>query len=129
LEAESGTPILDGMKTVRLLSVGSMSNVAIDGLEIEFGATAGLGGGIDNSGRLTVTNSTFLSNSAGNGGGIADEAGATLTFQNSTFSNNTTTGVGGGAIIASAAITLERSAIIDNTAHGRGLDDDGQHRQ
>jgi hypothetical protein len=122
-EAGSGTPILDGMSTVRLLSVGSTSNVTIDGLEIKSGATAGLGGGIQNSGTLTVKNSTFSSNSAGNGGGIANAAGATLTVQSSTFSDNTTTGVGGGAIISSGPTTVERSAIINNTApiNGGGI--------
>jgi hypothetical protein len=123
-EAESGTPILDGVNTARLLSVGATSNVTIDGLEIEFGApTTGNGGGITNSGALTIKNSTFSSNSAGNGGAIANAAGATLTVQNSTFSGNTTTGVGGGAIITSGTTTVERSAIINNTApiNGGGI--------
>jgi Bacterial Ig-like domain (group 3) len=123
LEAPSGTAILDGMKTVSLLSVGSTSNVTIDGLEIEFGASTGLGGGIRNSGTLTVKSSTFSSNSATNGGGIANDAGATLTVQDSTFSHNTTTSVGGGAIISSGAATVERSAIVNNAAtlNGGGI--------
>jgi hypothetical protein len=115
-EAASGTPILDGTNTVRLLSVASTSNVTIDGLVIRSGTTAGLGGAIENNGTLTVKNSTFSSNSASNGGAIANAAGATLTVQSSTFSDNTTTGVGGGAIISSGPATVERSAIIDNTA-------------
>ena len=120
LKAESGTPILDGMNTVRLLSVGSASNVTIDGLEIESGTVSGSGGGIDNRGTLTVENSTFSGNSASNGGGIANEAGATLTVQSSTFSGNTTRGVGGGAMIAFGTTTIERSALIDNTAPRNG---------
>ena len=59
LKAESSTPVLDGMNTVRLLSVGSASNVTIDGLEIESGRSSAKGGGVDNSGTLTVENSTF----------------------------------------------------------------------
>ena len=122
-EAESGTPILDGMKTVRVLSVGPSSNVTIDGLEIEFGSTAGLGGAIDNQGTLTVKNSTFSSNSAADGGAIANEAGGTLAVQNSTFSHNTTTGVGGGAILTSGTTRVERSAITNNSApiNGGGI--------
>ena len=120
LKAESGIPILDGMNTVRLLSVGSTSHVTIDGLEIESGRSSGRGGGVDNSGTLTVENSTFSGNSASNGGGIANEAGATLTVQSSTFSGNTTTGVGGGAIIAFGSTIVERSALIDNTARVNG---------
>lgn len=117
LEAESGTPTLDGMETVRLLSVGPTSNVTIDGLAIESGSAAGLGGGIENTGTLTVRDSTFSSNKAGNGGAIGNAgAGATLTVENSTFFENTTTGVGGGAIISSGKATIERSALIENTA-------------
>jgi len=123
IAAGSGTPVLDGTNTVRLLSVDAASNVTIDGLEIVSGATTGQGGGIQNSGTLTVKNSTFSSNSAGNGGAIGNAAGATLVVQSSTFSDNTTTGVGGGAIISSGTTTVERSAIIDNTApiNGGGI--------
>jgi hypothetical protein len=116
IEAGSGTPTLDGTSTVRLLSVDAASNVTIDGLVIASGATTGIGGGIQNNGTLTVKNSTFSSNSAGNGGAIANASGATLTVQSSTLSENTTTGVGGGAIISSGTTTVERSAIVDNTA-------------
>jgi hypothetical protein len=122
-EAQSGTPILSGTKTVRPLSVGATSNVTIDGLEIEFGTTVGLGGGIENLGTLNVKNSTFSSNSAGNGGAISNAAGATLAVENSTFSHNATTGVGGGAILSSGSATVERSAITNNTApiNGGGI--------
>jgi hypothetical protein len=122
-EAESGTPILDGVKTVRLLSIGATSNVTLDGLEIEFGTAVGNGGAIDNSGKLTVKRSTVSSNTASNGGAISNDAGATLTVQDSTFSHNTTTGVGGGAIISFGTATVERSAIVNNAApiNGGGI--------
>ena len=122
-EAGSGTPTLNGKRTVRLLSVAAGSNVTIDGLEFEFGLTTGLGGAIQNLGTLTVKNSTFSSNSAGNGGAIANDPGATLTVENSTFSHNTTTGVGGGAMIINGSATIARSAIINNEApiNGGGI--------
>jgi uncharacterized repeat protein (TIGR01451 family) len=120
LEPENGTPILDGTNTVSLLSVGATSNVTIDGLEIENGHSAGQGGGISDSGTLTVENSTFSHNTAGNGGAIAELAGGTLTVRNSTFSNNSTTGVGGGAIIVDGTTTVLRSAILNNSAPVNG---------
>lgn len=122
-EPQSGTPTLSGTKTVSVLSIGATSNVTIAGLGIEFGESAGLGGGIQNSGTLTVEDSTFTGNAAGNGGAIANNSGATLTVQDSTFSHNTTTGVGGGAIINSGMATVMRSAIINNTApiNGGGI--------
>jgi predicted outer membrane repeat protein len=67
-------------------------------------------------GTLAVESSTFSSNSAANGGAIANAAGATLAVRNTTFSDNTTTSVGGGAIISSGTATIERSAILDNHA-------------
>jgi Bacterial Ig-like domain (group 3) len=123
LEAESATPVLSGTDSVRVLSVDAASNVTIDGLEIQHGATPALGGAIQNNGTLTIKRSTFSSNSGGNGGAIANVAGATLTVQDSTFADNTTTAVGGGAIINFATATIERSALIHNTApiNGGGI--------
>jgi len=122
-EALNGTPTISGTKTVRPLSVSAASNVTVDGLQFQFGQSAGIGGAIENAGALTVKNSTFSSNTAGNGGAISSSAGSTLNVQNSTFSNNSTTGVGGGAIIAFGNTTITRSALINNTVaiNGGGL--------
>ncbi len=80
-------------------------------------STAG-GGGIHNIGTLTLTNSTVDGNSAGVfGGGITN--GGSLALINSTVNENTTTGDGGG-IWNSGTITLTSSAIISNTANGDG---------
>ncbi len=60
--------------------------------------SANVGGGIYNalSGILTVTNSTFTGNTVlYNGAGILNETG-NLTINNSTFANNTANGTGGG---------------------------------
>jgi hypothetical protein len=119
-EAEGGTPILDGMHSTGLLSVGSTSTVTVDGLEFESAMTGQLGGGIQNSGTLTVNNSTFVDNTAANGGAIGNVTGATLIVRGSTFSHNAGTSVGGGAIISIGTATIERSALIDNTARING---------
>jgi hypothetical protein len=116
LEAEGGAPTLSGTNTVRVLSIAAASNVTIDGLAIELGSTSGLGGGIENSGKLTVENATFVANKASNGGAISNTAGATLAVTDSSFVGNTTTSVGGGAIIDSGTAAIERSAIIGNKA-------------
>jgi hypothetical protein len=58
-----------------------------------------VGGGIDNYGTLTITNSTLSSNIAIDGGGITNQTGCLLTVTNCTLSNNTanpTGGPGGG---------------------------------
>jgi CSLREA domain-containing protein len=75
----------DGKYEVMLVDSGAMLNIA--NLTIVNGSFS-VGGGIANSGTLTVTNSTFSGNSApGGGGGIANNGG-TLTVTNSTFSGN-----------------------------------------
>jgi hypothetical protein len=57
---------------------------------------ANQGGGVANESTLTVTNSTFFTNSASDeGGGIFNDTGATLSLANNTFSGNTATDSGG----------------------------------
>src|SRR5208283_4608523 len=75
--------------------------LTVNDLTIENGSSFD-GGGIENVGTLTVTNSTFSGNSAtgGTGGGIFNDG--TLTVTNSTFSTNTAAGLGGGGIFNQA---------------------------
>lgn len=113
-------PILSGSGVLQVMTVASGSSVTLRGLEIQDGTSSGLGGGVQNSGSLTVAASTFSGNSAANGGGISNAAGASLTVTNSTFSGNSTSSVGGGAIINFGTATLERSAFLNNTAPVNG---------
>jgi len=91
------------------------------------------GGGIDNSGTLSVNSSTITGNAAGlQGGGISSSG--VLTVTNSTVSNNTVAtdpdefdnSVGGG-IHSSGTLTIAGSTISGNTArrHGGGIDSQG----
>lgn len=123
LAATSGSATLNGKRTVRLLSVGPTSNVTIDGVDFAFGTSAALGGAIQNSGKLTVRNATFSSNTGSNGGAIANDGVGTLAVEDSTFSNNTASGVGGAAVISSGPATFDRVAILNNDApiNGGGI--------
>ncbi|MDO8616726.1 MAG: right-handed parallel beta-helix repeat-containing protein [Dehalococcoidia bacterium] len=122
--------------------------VSISGVTIRNGNTAGFagGGGILNSGTLTLTNSTVSGNSANYsyGGGINNESAATLTvtnstvsgntagccggisnfgtttFTNSTVSGNTTTSYGGGIYKSSGTLTLTNSTVSGNSTGGDG---------
>lgn len=76
------------------------------------------GGGISNSGAMTIERTTFDGNSAPTGGAIDNWGTATLT--NVTISNNTatTTGTTGGGAIrneSGADLTLRNVTIADNT--------------
>ncbi|MFL5845286.1 MAG: Ig-like domain repeat protein [Solirubrobacteraceae bacterium] len=119
-EAQSGTPTLSGTSTVRVMSIDVASTVTLEGLTIRDGSTAGQGGGILNNGELTITRSTFVNNTASNGGAISSSSGSTLAVRDSTFSDNSATSVGGGALIVLGAATIERSALINNHAAVNG---------
>jgi CSLREA domain-containing protein len=151
--ADSAT--IDGNQLDRVLHVHGGVAVEINGVEITNGKTpdgvsggdGDPGGGIYNSGTLTVTNSTISNNTTGRGdsvGGVAtggkggDGGGiyndGTLTVTNSTVSSNTTgsggdgLGLGysysgdggdGGGIYNSGTLTVTNSTISDN-ATGNG---------
>jgi Dockerin type I domain len=72
-----------------IFTVDAGANVKLAGLTI-IGGIANDGGGINNSGTLTVASSTIAGNFASNGGGIINSG--TLTVTNSTIANNSTVG-------------------------------------
>jgi predicted outer membrane repeat protein len=77
-------------------------------------------GGIDNQGTLTVTNTTFSGNSADfSGGAIFNEPRGTLTVINSTFSGNTALTDTGG-ITNTGTLTLINSTFSGNTGGNGG---------
>ncbi len=82
------------------------------------------GGGILNSGVLTVTNSTFSGNSigsAGLGGAIYNDSAATLMLTGCTFANNSTGANGaGGAILNGHTLAVTNSTFFGNSAGSGG---------
>ncbi len=79
-----------------------------------------IGGGIENFGTLTVTNSALIGNSAPEGGGIFN--GGTLTVTNSAFANNSVPSSGsatGGGGIANGP---NSSAFLTNTTFSGNTD-------
>ena len=92
------------------------NDVTISGVTIRHGNTPFNGGGIQNSGTLTVTSSTISNNSAG-GGGIFTEG--TTTVKKSTISNNSSAVLGGG-IFSDLALTVTHSTISNNSANNDG---------
>ena len=81
------------------------------------------GGGIGSYGTLTLINSTVSGNTAGHGGGIWSKG--TLTLTDSTVSENTATGTysqGGGGIWHEGTLTLTNSTVSGNTGdYGGGI--------
>jgi len=81
------------------------------------------GGGIGSYGTLTLINSTVSGNTAGYGGGIWSKG--TLALTDSTVSGNTATGTdsqGGGGIWHQGTLTLTNSTVSGNTGdYGGGI--------
>lgn len=103
-------------------------DVNIEGVTIRFGNGEDSGGGINNQGYLTITNSVVISNTAGNvgGGGIYNHWGGHLTVNDSVISSNTA-GSHGGGIYNQGYAAITHSDIISNTAgsHGGGIYNNG----
>jgi hypothetical protein len=112
-----------------VLYIASGISVTLNATTVKEGKKTGNGGGIYNSGTLTLNNSTVSSNSAGNlGGGIFSDNG-TVTLNSSTVNNNTAlngagiavnnnTALNGAGIAVNplSTVTLNNVTISGNTA-------------
>ncbi|NOX55675.1 MAG: hypothetical protein GXP27_14795 [Planctomycetes bacterium] len=102
------------------------SPVTLDRVTVTGNTASASGGGIWNTGTLTVVNSTVSNNSAGDAGGLYNAGDGTATITSSTFSGNSATdasSIGGGAIVNSGTAALTNSTLSGNTsaANGGGL--------
>ena len=122
----SGTPDFG------IFTVDANVQAKLVGLTITGGKTDGVGGGINNLGNLTLTNSTIAGNSApgvnaGDGGGIFNNGGA-VTLTNSTIADNSAVGRGGGIDNeVGGTVTVTNSTIDNNSARlgGGGIYNNG----
>ena len=113
---------VSGNNAVAVFNVGSGANVTIQGVTIEHGV-GGNGGGIVNSGTLTLTNDTITANTAsGTGGGIYSSGSLTLT--GGTISGNVASGSGSGIVTTAnnnlALTGTSTTTISDNIASKNG---------
>ena len=101
----------------------TISNSTLSGNSAMFG-----GGGIYNNNAVTISNSTISGNLAGNYGGGIYNAG-TLTVSNSTISGNFATGSSGGGIYNQnlSTVAIANSTLSGNSAgfSGGGVENDG----
>ncbi|MBR8836074.1 MAG: hypothetical protein DSM106950_19130 [Stigonema ocellatum SAG 48.90 = DSM 106950] len=123
---------VSGNNASRVFEIGTPATVSLDGLIVANGKVTGdNGGGILNSGILTLDNSIVRNDSAtgimvdaGNGGGIYNSG--TLTVNNSTISGNSVTlnggigGNGGGIYNSSGSVEVNNSTISGNRANTLG---------
>ncbi len=110
-----------GIPDFRIFRVAEAVNLTLNQLTIANGVVPdGWGGGIFNSGSLTITNSTLSDNTATYGGGGVWNEGL-LTLNNSTLSSNMAE-YGGGIENLLGSLTITNSILSDNTAtYGGGI--------
>lgn len=114
-----------GAPAFRIFAINSGKNVEISGVTISGGHASssdagGAGGGVFNSGTLSLSSCTVSANLADDvGGGIYSQAN--LTVNQSTISGNT--GFEGGGIFTHGTLTLINSTIAVNS--GGGVSNDG----
>jgi hypothetical protein len=124
------TTIIDGGGNGTVFTISNTSaHVALSMVTIRNGFVIGSqargGGGINNSGTLTIANSTVRGNivrgTLARGGGIFNSG--TLTIANSTVSTNSARGVAlavGGGVSNEGSLTINNSTISGNTASAGG---------
>lgn len=130
---------IDGNRKGTVLTIAGptqarIRNITITGGQGSSGPNSNWAGGVFNTGRLTIENSSLFANIAGRGGGVfnyGDGAGASLILIRSTLSSNVATGMGGGIANAAAdggdaAVRVENTTLAGNyaVAGGGGLFND-----
>ncbi|MRR19254.1 right-handed parallel beta-helix repeat-containing protein [bacterium] len=81
-----------------------------------------LGGAFEiSSGTVTINHSTIRNSSAGKGGGIYANAGASLTVTNTLFLNNRATDQGGAIYVAAGATPVISSSLFRNNSSSSAL--------
>ena len=109
-----------------IFSIDIAGNLAISGVTVTGANRSGSGGAFNNSGSLTITNSTISGNAAQIGAGINNTGSGTLTVSNSALSTNSAANHGAG-IYNSGTATVAHSTLNNNTAtnDGGGINSNG----
>ncbi len=105
---------ISGNNTVQDFLVDANAVAAFNGLTL-FGGKGGTGGAVNNSGTLTITNSTLTGNAATFGGAIDNLAGI-LNLTDDTFYGNTADNGGGAINVAGGTVNLVNDTLTANTA-------------
>lgn len=119
--AGAGSTVIDAAELDRVFQVHPNVTFTLIGVTIRNGQTDDNGGGILNSGRLTLRNSVIEGNASGSrGGGVYNED--VLNLENTTFLGNAADLQGGG-IYNNDSLTVIGTTFQDNSAglHGGGV--------
>lgn len=122
--AGADTTIIDGENQSRVFRISSDIIVEISNLTIQNGNDTTIGGGgIYNSGTLTLTDAVIKNNTASSAGGIFNDAGI-LNVDSTIVGGNSASSSGG--IRNTGTITITNSTVSDNTSGCAGGDLDNK---
>ncbi len=115
----TGGVTVSGNNASRVFDIGSGATVSVSGMRIAGGNVdvvdySSGGGGIENTGALTITDCTIFGNSAYLGGGITNLGRLTIT--NSAIDGNSTTSYDGGGVYNGGTLTITNSTIDGNSS-------------
>ena len=117
--ANEATTIVDGTNTANVFTVGAGISLTLFNLTIKNGVGYSGGGGVDNSGTLTVNKANFYVNTALSGGAILNTG--TAIISNTNFSGNSPYFFGHsascGAIDNRSTMTITTSTFYNNYAN------------
>ncbi len=126
INATSSGVTLNGNSASRIFQINSGNTVILTRLTMINGNVVGNGGGIYNSGTLTINESVLRGHTAtAFGGGIVNAAASSLTVNNTTIYNNLlavpiNANGGGGGITNSGTMVLNNTTISGNAVTGSG---------
>jgi len=117
--ANKATTIVDGTNSANVFTVGAGISLTLSNLTIKNGVGYSGGGGVNNSGTLTVNGSNFDTNTALSGGAILNTG--TATINNTNFSGNSPYFFGHsascGAIDNRGTMTITSTTFFNNYAN------------
>lgn len=122
LGAGAGKTFLNGEDAGTVLTVAADHTVVVRGVTITSGETSGSdapGGGVDNSGILTLAGCTVRDNFAYSGGGAWNRAGARLTLDATTIAGNQGYNAGGG-VYNEGDLVVRNGSVIGSTRPSDG---------
>jgi len=115
-----GLVTLSGGGSTRVITVSAGINLSLANLTIRQGSASDNGGGVYNRGKLTITNTQFINNTAAlDGGAILNAPGGTVTITNSSLLSNAAGDDGGGLSSDGTAVVIN-STFSANTATDKG---------
>jgi len=111
--------VISGQQLDRVLIVQAGKTVRLRDLAITGGMTDGNGGGVMNSGDLTLDDTIVSNNQSASGAGVYS-AGGKLTIIASLITGNNAGGDGGGVYVATGTANLTNTTLSSNQAAGSG---------